>query len=175
MKAMIKQRILLTLLILVQCLHYTSCNSGLEPISATQTYMRGSITYVSDSTTFPKADSLRDLRVVAFKEIPRDTNVLLTILSGNAIFTSQSLLDSSSYKLDVPIQDSLATNGITYKYICVAQQFGSNLNSDWRVVSIYSTTGNNVPASINFKRGTQRNDVNFTIDWRNIPPQPFNR
>jgi hypothetical protein len=175
MTSLFTRRGFFTLLTIVLSLQFLSCESGLEPISSTATYMRGTISYTGDSTTFPRKDSLLDLRVVAFREIPRDTNVLLTILSGNAVFTSQSLLDLTSYNLDIVIPDSLANNGVTYKYICVAQRYGANINSDWRVVSIYSTTGNNEPASINFKRGTQRSNVNFTIDWRKIPPQPFNR
>lgn len=151
----------------------SSCGGGLDPASVPlSATMSGVIHYVGTSSSFPPKDSVRFLTVVAFREIPRDTNVLLTVLRGEAYFLSETLpygVDSSTFSLEISkVPDTL-------HYIAVAQQYGANINSDWRVVGIYSVTNDYTPTTVMVVGGQRKNNINISVDFSKIPPQPFKR
>lgn len=161
------------LLLIMALASLSGCDGGLDPaMTASQkAIFGGTVHYVGGASSFPPQDSVRFLTVVGFKEIPRDTNIVNTISTGDAYFLTTSLPygKDSSYTIEVP------KTPVTLKYVCVAQQYGPNFFSDWRVVGIYSTTGDFTPTSLQLISGQIRNTVNIDVDFTKLPPQPFIR
>ena len=161
---------------------FYSCNGGLDPaMTSKQAVLAGVLHFTqgAGAKNFPPRDSLRDIRVVAFKQIPRDTNVIFALISGDAFFTS-SLLDTN--KLDSTIafsfeisQVQLADSILTIKYLAAAQQYGSNAFSDWRVIGLYKPINDSTPTPLSVFAGQVRNDLDINVDFKKIPPQPFKR
>ena len=161
---------------------FTQCTGGIDPADyAGSAIIKGKVRYVrgSGSQNFPSKDSLFDLRVVAFKMIPRDTNLVQTLANGEAFF-SASLVDSSfsaeiPFSFEVP-QSQIADSSVMLQYIAVGQQYGANVFSDWRVVGLYST-GDSLftPKSLRATPGLYIDTMTINVDFRKIPPQPFIR
>jgi hypothetical protein len=178
---MVDARVKSIYLIFLLTVILSSCTSGLNPADyAQKAVLGGTIHYVKGggAANFPPKDSLLDIRAVGFKEIPLDTNVIGIIGDGEAFF-STSLLDSAYavekvYTFEVP-QSKLMDSAVVLKYIVIAQLYGANFTSDWRVIGVYSTTQNFQPASIKVSAGEQRNDLDINVDFSNPPPQPFKR
>ena len=142
-----------------------SCDRGLEPEPDTTSYVNGMIHYVDNYDNWLAADSIKDLRVVAFKNFP-PTSVLEEVLSGRAYFTNQSLptfVDSSEFSLEI------ADAPVTLNYIAVVQQFGEIM--DWRVVGLYSIEKDSA-AVLEVKQGKTYN-IQINVDFENLPKQPF--
>ncbi len=144
---------------------FTSCDSGLKPEISQTSYVNGVIHYINPIKDWPPADSLKDLRVVAFKHFP-PTNVVQEVLQGNAYYTMQTLpffVDSSNFSLE--IKDA----PVELKYIAVVQQFGGLL--DWRVVGLYSQTKDS--ATYLLVENGKTYFIDITVDFNNLPKQPF--
>ena len=142
-----------------------SCDSGLKPQPENTSYVRGTIKYINSTDNWPPVDSLKDLRVVAFKHFPPD-NIIQEVLSGQAYYTNSSLpfyVDSSSFVLE--IKDS----PVELKYIAVAQQFGGII--DWLVVGVYSD--NNDSAKTLYVEKGKNYQIQINVDFKNLPKQPF--
>lgn len=158
------------------------CTGGIDPADYTgSALIKGKVRYVrgSGSQNFPSKDSLFDLRVVAFKMIPRDTNLVQTLANGEAFF-SASLLDSTfsaeiPFSFEVP-QSQIADSSVMLQYIAVGQQYGANIFSDWRVVGLYST-GDSLftPKALRATPGLFIDTMTINVDFLKIPPQPFIR
>ena len=159
----------------------TGCSGGINPADFSHSaIISGEVRYVlgGGADHFPPLDSLRDLRVVGFKSIPRDTNVVQIVGNGDAFF-SATILDSSlasthSFSFEIP-QDKLGDSTLVLNYIAVAQQYGPNFLSDWRVIGLYSLEKVNEPSAMIVTPGMRRTDVVINVDWHNLPPQPFKR
>lgn len=156
--------------ILMLILFY-SCNQGLEPIKEEDKLeIRGLITFVNGKDNFPPIDSLKDLRVAFFQEYPDSANILNDFISGNLIFTDDTLnynVDTASYS------KILETPPVSFKYICVVQNYGGLL--DWKVVGLYTDdTVNYTPKTLFIdKKNGELNKVNINVNFKNPPPQPF--
>ncbi|GIV53496.1 MAG: hypothetical protein KatS3mg039_0014 [Candidatus Kapaibacterium sp.] len=149
------------------------CNSGLDPTALPpEASISGRLIVRGGSASYPPRDSLVDLRVVAFRTIPRDSSIIAAVLSGQAYFTQTSVLDSSNYHITIAFTDG-TPEPLTLEYIAVAQQYGSNVFRDWRVVGVYSHDSLWTPKAVTLTRGVHRTDIDITIDFRNPPPQPF--
>jgi hypothetical protein len=151
------------------CFQY--CDHGLEPAEENErTAISGTITYQN----WPPADSLKDLRLVVFKQYP-PTDILMTVLSGQAVvyppIGSSGLpmnVDSYDYTMDIPA-------GV-YEYTAVAQQYGDSIETDWRAVGQYDTTGtglDTIPTTLNVIENQILGNINITVDFHNLPYQPF--
>ncbi|OGU57220.1 MAG: hypothetical protein A2X64_10720 [Ignavibacteria bacterium GWF2_33_9] len=141
------------------------CDKGLEPQPVTTSYVNGMIHYVDNYDNWLAADSIKDLRVVAFKNFP-PTSVFEEVLSGRAYFTNQSLptfVDSSAFSLEI------ADAPATMNYIAVVQQFGGIM--DWRVVGLYSVIKDSA-AVLEVRQGKIYN-LRIDVDFKNLPKQPF--
>ena len=60
-----------------------------------------------------------------------------------------------------------------YKYVAIVQLYGALIFEDWRVVSIYGFPPSPLPITITpekFQTG-----VDFIVDFKNLPPQPFKK
>jgi hypothetical protein len=150
---------LLTLLLL------TNCDSGLRPEPDKTSYLKGVVKFVDSYDNWLAADSIKDLRVVAFKNFP-PANVLEEVLSGRAYFTMESLptfVDSANFSIE--IKDA----PVTLNYIAVAQQFGGLM--DWRVVGLYTLIKDSA-ATLKIEQGKTYN-IQMNVDFKNLPKQPF--
>ena len=149
------------------------CDGGLDPTAVPpNAELGGRLTVRGGVESYPPRDSLLDLRVVAFRTIPRDTSIIAAVLSGQAYFTTSSVLDSSHYRIVIPFGDG-TSEPLRLEYIAVAQQYGPNIFRDWRVVGVYASDSLWTPKALTLTRGERRMDVDITIDFRNPPPQPF--
>ncbi len=143
-----------------------ACDGGLKPIEKSK--ITGTITYVNGKEGWPPADSIKDLRVVAFKKYPPG-DILSEIEKKNVLFSNNTLpyfVDSSSYVLELDDAPQ------TYEYIVVAQNYGSLL--EWRAIGVYTLSGDKSkpsPVSVGIEK-TKRN-INIEVDFKNLPPQPF--
>lgn len=153
----------------------SSCDGGLDPIAASKATdakpsISGLITYKNGPSAWPPADSIKDIRVVAFTRYP-PPDIIAEVLGQKAFFTETMpvAVDSSSYRLELPspMPTSIAA-------IVVAQQYGNDITKDWRVIGIYSATGDNTqPTPLDLTSTTVWKNINITVDFSNLPPQPF--
>jgi hypothetical protein len=159
----------------------SGCVGGINPADyAGNALLRGTVRYVrgAGASNFPPKDSLFELRVVVFKQIPRDTNLVQTLANGDAFF-SASLLDTAyaggiPFSVEIP-QAQIADSSVMIRYVAVGQQYGKNIFSDWRVVGVYSSDSVFTPKSIRATPGLVINDMIIDVDFLRIPPQPFIR
>jgi hypothetical protein len=149
------------------------CDGGLDPTALPPTAeLGGRLTVRGGRESYPPRDSILDLRVVAFRTIPRDSSIIAAVLSGQAYFTPTSILDSTHYAISIPFTEG-TPEPLRLEYIAVAQQYGPNVFRDWRVVGLYASDSLWTPKAVVLRRGERRLDVDITIDFRNPPPQPF--
>ena len=150
--------------LIIICL--VSCDQGLAPvsISVSQSGIRGFVYF----SHWPPADSVVDLRLAALSH-PPSSNIINEVLQGKAQFTSSL----SPYAADSIAYTLILTPG-KYVYIGVAQQFGPNIEQDWRVVGVYHAVGEFVkPDSVIVPADSIVNGINVYVDFKNIPPQPL--
>jgi hypothetical protein len=159
--------VLLVFLFLIQCEH------GLSPSDAKQTPkdvtgISGFILYKN----WPSPDSLKDLRLVAFRNFPPQ-NILADVLSGQAIVYPP--IDTSAHlQYDVPFEEyTMSLPPDTFKYIVVAQQYGDNIATDWRAVGQYDTDTDSLPTALIIGKDTFLENINIYVDFKNLPIQPF--
>jgi|SRR5271169_1587643 len=154
--------ILIVLLMFV----FVSCDQGLAPVSLSvpPSGIRGFVFF----NHWPPADSVVDLRLAALKN-PPTLNLINEVLQGEAQFTNTL----SPYGADSIAYTLILTPG-KYVYIGVAQQFGPNIQQDWRVVGVYHAVGESMnPDSVTVPADSIVNGINVYVDFNNIPPQPL--
>jgi len=162
------------LLVLLSCAALCGCDEGLKPSpAAVQTgYFSGVIRY----RHWPSSDSLHNLRLIAFRSRPASQSAIIYgALNGTAVLYP-SALDTTvhlPYLVDSTVYVVNAGSG-TYAYVVVGQQFGPNIQADWRVAGQYTfDPANIVPAPIEIPPLDTLKDVNITVDFASPPPQPF--
>jgi hypothetical protein len=141
---------------------FSACDHGLEPPPKVKPGFGGRITYKGE---WPPADSIKLLAVVAFKHYP-PTNILIEVLSGNAIY------DTALTK-NVESQDyQIFTDPATFEYVVVAQQYGPDIFSQWRVIGVYSDDPlQATPKTVDVPAETFISGVDITVDFEHPPPQ----
>lgn len=144
------------------------CDHGLSPNDAAEEPgFGGTITLLS---SWPPADSVKDLRVVAFRNYPPQ-NLVLEITQGTAVYTDTTLLPLRA-RIAYAIRKSTVTG--PFQYIVVAQQYGNNIFSDWRVVGVFSLVNDKTrPGAIDIPQGRFLTGIDIPVDFYNLPPQPF--
>lgn len=153
----------------------SSCDGGLDPIAAgketeAKPSISGLITYKNGPAAWPPADSIKDIRVVAFTRYP-PPDIIAEVLGQKAFFTETMpvAVDSSSYRIELP-----SPSPSSIAAIVVAQQYGNDITKEWRVIGIYSATGDNSqPTTLDLTSTTSWRNINITVDFSNLPPQPF--
>ena len=147
---------------------------GLEPAPLIEPGFGGVIFYVN----WPPLDSLKDLRLVAFREFPPQ-NIFAEVINGRAyvfprIEESQLrvrallpyFVDSTSYDFRVPPG--------RYAYIAVAQQYGDSLFRDWRAVGQYDLDSDlTIPSELEVSDNTFVSNVDILVDFSDPPPTPI--
>jgi hypothetical protein len=144
------------------------CDQGVAPAPelGTPAALYG-ISGMIDFQHWPPRDSIIDLRLVAFKTYPPQ-DILTEVLQGRARYTGTLTpygADSIAYTLYLtPLPPG------PLAYIVVAEQFGSNIQADWRVVGVYGdSTG---PFSVTVPADSVLENVNLHVDFEHLPPQP---
>lgn len=162
--------VLLAFLILL----FAGCNEELGP-STEPTGLKGVIRFKN----WPAADSVRDLRLVAFDTFPSDSAGILSLLLGGraaafpAIGTKFPLfLDSLAYEFTTINGTNLQVRN--YEYIIIAQQFGPNILSDWQPAGVYTTTPNSfTPAAVRVLLHRVTPGIDIDVDFHHLPPKPW--
>ena len=147
------------------------CDKGISPIESPSGF-GGTITYVSAP---PSPDSLMDLRIVAVPYYPVDTVVetLIQKLFSGAIPYSGTLLPVTIDSGKTQTYQFLLRPGV-YKYVAVVQQYGVLILQDWRVIGIYGYSPSSpFPGSVTVSAGRIQTGIDFIVDFKNLPPQPF--
>ncbi|MBA4312657.1 MAG: hypothetical protein C0417_08505 [Chlorobiaceae bacterium] len=146
------------------------CDKGLAPTEISQG--GGSVTKGISGTihfsNWPPESTLVDLRLVAFKNYPPG-DIVAEVMQGNAQYTETLkpyFSDSLSYTLVLT-----AATWSSIQYIVVAQQFGPNIQADWRMVGVYYTPGDSTkPGSLNLSSDGIIYGINIKVDFLNPPP-----
>lgn len=149
-----------------------SCDPGLTLPEGSKPGISGTITFQGP---WPPADSLHDLRIIASPIFPIDTaktNLMFLVLQGviqvyPALAESGLPFNVTSITYEFPLPRG------EYKYVAVFQQFSSSLVA-WRPVGVYTAgkTGFN-PVSITIDGSEMIRDISINVDFRNLPPLPF--
>ena len=148
---------------------FAGCDHGLSPELSSPAGLPGFAGTIRFTGPWPPPDSLFDLRVVAFRSYP-PKNILEEFLNGTLEF-------SDALRLNVTEQSyALRKDGLrgTFAYVVVAQQYGPNAFQHWRVVGVYTTTGDvAVPSPVVLGLGAFVEGVDIAVDFTRLPPQPF--
>jgi hypothetical protein len=159
-------RFFVALLVCVACT-FVACDSLVPPEPVGFTGLRGNISIVGGEAGWP-TDTILDMRVVLFETAPTAADSILPfILSGRAAFGSAIPLRVAG----APYQVEVSNAPREFGYVVVAMQTGPNVLQDWRMAALYSLDGT-TPAPVAINRG-QEVQLNFTVDFANLPPQPF--
>lgn len=148
-----------------------ACDQGLDPDAVSEPGFGGTITYAG---AFPPADSLRDLRIVAVPYYPIDTlfqPIILKVVNGIIPF-SADLRTAAVPGQSIPY--SMFLKPKTYYYIAVVQQYGIDPFSQWKVVGVHTAApADTVPKAVSVPDGMFVRNVDITVDFYRLPPQPF--
>lgn len=154
------------LLFLAGCDH-----GGLDPTSVQEPGFSGQIRFQGRR---PAADSLKDLRLVAVPYYPIDTTfqlVILKVLDGTIAFGTELTPSVSS---DSPVRYELRVKPNVYPYVAIVQQYGADVFSQWRVVSVYGYSAlHPSPSPVTVRDGELTTSIDLTVDFDHLPPQPF--
>ena len=144
-----------------------SCQEGLEvPEYIPPSKLSGTITYKGGVDSWP--DSVSAIRVACFKSANPE-NFLEEILSENVFFSNPTLpiyVDFTQWELEI------TEVHVELKYIVVAMQIGNDLFNQ-KVIAVYSISSENTPLTLFIEKGESFNNINFEVDFDNLPPQPF--
>jgi len=152
----------------------SGCNAEIGPIQE-QSGFGGTIRF----RNWPPADSVHDMRLVAFETFPADSaGILTTLLAGHgAVYPPigtkfPSFVDSLPYEFTTTNGTNLQVRN--YEYVIVAQQFGPNVLADWRPVGVYpAAAGSFLPAPVRVILHHVLAGVDIDVDFRNPPPKPW--
>ncbi len=150
---------------------FPACDHGLKPTGVNSEGKSGITGYISYQN-WPSPDSLIDLRLIIFRYYPPD-NILNEVLSGNA--TVHPGLNDSSLPFYTDTTDFVVElePGV-YEYVVVAQQYGSNISTDWLAVGQYDTVLTDpLPTNITVEPGKFLQAININVDFNDLPLQPF--
>lgn len=143
---------------------FMGCSGGLEPPKTS--FLSGTITYVNGESGWFGADSVKDVRVIAFKNFP-PADFIGEVLSGEAYFTESLpiFVDSSSFSIE--INDA----PIDLLYISVVLNYGSLF--EWMPIGVYTRSGNNSEHSNLLIESDKIYNIEIDVDFNNLPPNPI--
>lgn len=145
-----------------------SCESELRPPSL-PAFVKGKITYKGGKDSWPDSSKALALRVGLFKTDDPDS-FFDAVLNGEVYFNFFSFpLFVDEYEYTIQVNDT----PIELKYLVVALQYSDSLEHQ-KVLSVYTETGDfNQPSSIYLKSGATFTNIDFIVDFDNLPKQPF--
>jgi hypothetical protein len=167
---------LLTVLVLFS----TGCDTGLGPPDAPSGFS-GVIRFKH----WPPADSVWELRIVAFPSYPSDSASILLDLAQRLVSvypqigqpnllsdTTQKVLFADSIRYSFTSEGTTLDVGV-YNYVAFAWRPTANL-FDWRPAGVYSTgPGQFDPAPVRVLLHKNVTGINIDVDFSNPPPKPW--
>jgi hypothetical protein len=146
------------------------CDEGLKPTVSVQV---GSFSGTIFYSNWPPRDSLFDLRLVAFRSFPPRDIVSEVILGQAYVYPGLGdtalvpfFVDSLHYTVTVPTG--------RYEYVVVGQQYGPNVNTDWRLVGQFDLDMDpTTPSPIDVVADSLLTGIDIHVDFKNPPPPPF--
>ncbi len=158
----------------------TGCDKGLAPVHEPSGF-KGVIYY----SNWPPASQVLELRLLAFRDVPRDSSKLLDLLLAAASTNPGSVVlyppvgvtgfskfvDTTHYQLITPGSTLLLQQ---YSYIVVAQRYGPNFFSDWKPAGVYTLNPQTFePEPVRVLLHVVRENVDIHVDFNNPPPKPW--
>jgi hypothetical protein len=163
-----------TLLVTLFILIVPGCDTGLSPLNEPAGFS-GVVRFKN----WPPADSVRELRVVAFKSYPSDsTGIVNALLAGDAVVYPAIGSTGLPFYVD-SVSYSFTTKGTTlqvetYDYVALAWRYGVNSFVDWRPAGVYTTTpGSFDPAPVHVLLHKIATNIDINVDFSNPPPTPW--
>lgn len=154
------------------------CHTGLAPINEPSGF-KGVVRF----TNWPPADSVRDLRIVAFESYPTDSaNIITSLLNGTAAFYPDLGVrfetvfprNAASASYEFTTKNGYNLQLKNYTYIILAQQYGPNVFTDWRPAGVYAVRPNSFePAPVRVLLHQMIPNINIDVDFDNPPPRPW--
>ncbi len=151
------------------------CNEELGPLNEPSGFS-GVIRF----SNWPPATDIKEMRLVAFSEIPTDSaSVIPMLIAGKAAVYPpvpgdyfQTLVDSIVYEFTDKSGTNLQVKN--YPYVAVWYQFGPNILTDWRPAGVYTITpGTFTPAPVRVILHHVIPAINIHVDFKNLPPYPW--
>ncbi|MGO9480239.1 MAG: hypothetical protein ACLP05_00465 [Candidatus Kryptoniota bacterium] len=152
----------------------SGCGHGLEPPPAELVQPGFGGTVYFENWPHPPADSVYDIRVVAFYNYPPQS-IITAVLDGQVqVFptigigtTPKLFVDSMSYSFKV-------ASPTVFRYVAVAMEYGPNDEADWKAVGAYGYShGVGAPDSVVIPPNTYVNGIDINVDFKNPPPNPL--
>jgi hypothetical protein len=158
------------LALIILSLLLVSCENGLSPestpVSTGKSYgIRGVIHFLH----WPPQDSVVDLRLAILQDTTIK-NLLNDVLQGKARYTDKIPygIDSEQYTLAL---QPLAPG--TFPFVGVAQQYGPDVQKDWKVVGLYyANHDSSTPGSVVVPPDSVVPGINITVDFSHPPVLP---
>lgn len=145
----------------------TSCENGLSPeTTAAPAVKNYGISGVIHFRNWPPNDSVLDLRLAVLKDTSIN-NLLNDVLQGKARYTNTIHygVDSEKYTLLLPP----LSPGI-FPLVGVAQQYGPDIQKDWRVVGLYyANNDSSAPGAVVVPADSIVPNINITVDFSRPP------
>lgn len=161
-----------SLFILLCVVFLLGCDKGISPNDSLvdrKPGFAGSVAFVS---SWPS--NVLEMRIVAVPYYPVDSTVseLIGKFLNGVIKSSDPLSvigDSGSVQ-----QYTFFLDPGNYEYVAIVQRYGQNYYTDWRVISIYGYTAEHpTPKQVTVQPFQFITGIDFTVDFNNLPPQPF--
>jgi len=149
------------------------CDKGASPTENNQTPEVSGVSGTVYFKNWPEPDSLKDLRLIVFKNYP-PTNIVSEILSGQAV-VYPALGDTVGLPLNVDsINYEFELDPGTYAYFVVGWQYGDDLYNDWRAAGDYDTTpGDTLPTPLVITKNQILKNIYIHVNFDSLPYQPF--
>ncbi len=160
--------------LLVGLLLFPSCVTGLSPLNEPSGF-RGVVRFKN----WPPPDSVRELRIVAFEKLPKDTtNIFAALIDGKAAVYPEIErrlpihVDSIEYEFTTKSGFNLKVTN--YEYVIVAWQYGPFIFTDWLPAGVYALRPNSFePAPVRVLLHRIIPNVDIEVDFRNHPQWPW--
>ena len=160
------------MLVIVFVFLVSGCDGGLTLPPEIQPGISGTLTVNSG---WPPQDSVQTLWIFASQIYPIDSAKVVTGIFQNKILLYPAIDKSLPYNFGT-LAYNFPLPPATYYYIGVLQRFGTNLvdPKSYKVVGVYSDSLNPLlPKPLEVKELEVLPGINLTIDFYNLPPQPF--
>ena len=152
------------IILFVLTISLISCDKGLAPIPTSQ------ISSISGNITFkgiPK-DSVKILALVLVQ--PPAPFTAASLIAGFNTTVLPFALSSTSFN-DTGYTINVKPDS-TYHYLGIAQNYGYNLLTDWKVVT-FAHDDKDSALSFTLKPGEHRTGIDITVHFDSLPRQPF--
>ncbi len=143
-----------------------SCQGGVTPNDGDrESFVSGFIIVTSGSSSWPKEDSCKELRVLVVPEYP-PYNIIADILEGRAY-----LSDTLARFIDtIPYLVKIQRTPMAKAFILASVRYGTIVQQ--RMIGFYKKNQKSkVPDSIYINKGIYLKDLNVYVDFYDLPEQ----